>query len=256
MKSVLFSTPMVQAILDGRKTMTRVVVKPQPEYSCGQGYVMSSTAKSREGCFIFGPTETSALCEFIKPLYQPGDVLYVQETWRCLDYEQIDGQWSAQLCYKAGQNDNLHRVYWYDGEQTIYDKIGWRSPVTMPREAARIWLRVTDVRVERVQDITEADAIAEGFEPRAGLPAGIITKSAKSAFRDSWDQSAMKSRGTDWYTNEWTWVISFERIDKPADARRCRICGCTEDHVCPGGCYWVEWDLCSSCAGQEVLNDP
>lgn len=168
MKPILFSTPMVKAILDRRKTQTRRVIKidDAPENW------RKSLAGSR---------------------YKPGDILWVRETWAPKRYQP------ERIYYKA---DNEL------GSLVNVDK--WRPAIFMPRAAARIFLRVTDVRVERLQDITEDDATAEGL--RIGI-GGEPYFSCRDAFVALWNSINAK-RGYGWDTNPWVWVISFERCEK------------------------------------------
>lgn len=124
-KPILFNTQMVRAILDGRKTCTRRIVKPQPTAHYGM--------------------------QCIKPPYQPGDILYVRETWSL----RFDGE---KYFYKADKNTSREEKRLLD-----YNDVKWRPSIHMPKEAARIWLKVTNVRVERLQKITEAQTEEEGF---------------------------------------------------------------------------------------------
>ena len=176
MKPILFSTPMVQAILDGRKTQTRRVIKidDAPENW------RKSLAGSR---------------------YKPSDILWVRETWA-----DVFGKYEYRADYS--ESENTYRVKRYG---TTIAK--WRPAIFMPRAAARIFLRVTDVRVERLQDITEDDATAEGL--RIGI-GGAPCFSCRDAFAELWDKLNAK-RGYGWDTNPWVWVIEFERCEKPDD---------------------------------------
>ncbi len=180
MKPIIFSTPMVKAILDGRKTQTRRVIKVDdaPENKL--------------------------------PRYEAGDILWVREKWRTVDYEYCDGKWSASIEYADGIRGP--RVFYYDNSDvgipvdSIYSQTGWHSPMFMPREAARLFLKVKTVRVERLQDITAHDAIREGME-------SVIPFDAVDEFKELWDNLNAK-RGYGWETNPWVLVIEFERINK------------------------------------------
>lgn len=217
-KPILFSTSMVRAILDGRKTMTRRVVKPQPDekYSYCHGICTSSTDNKNVGCIGFGPSEV-LVKQFIKPPWQPGDLLYVQETWKISSFS--DKTHALAIRFKAGGAKEA----WFDSAERyekfkkFYFKKGWQSPYFMPKAAARIWLTVTDVRVERLQEIAEEDARAEGiktlFEHESrydGTIHSAITVNHMLQFRELWDSLNAK-RGYDWVSNPWVWVISFER---------------------------------------------
>ena len=196
-KPILFNTEMVRAILDGRKSCTRRIVKPQKEKK-----------------FMFKPycnmTDIELINTAYKSPYQMGDILYVRESvWQKLGFSlNIDGETEPS---------------WYDEFKYVASdekpKIGWnyswskRPSIHMPKKAARLWLRVTDVRVERLQEITEVQAQTEGCN--SGLLTGACT--ARGQFEDLWN-STIKKSDLDcygWNANPWVWVIEFERCDKP-----------------------------------------
>lgn len=204
---ILFNTDMVRAILDGRKTVTRRVLKNLPKDAEYVGQLEDSFDPWDEkdiGKSMFKtsllPTEKAG-CIFIKPPYQPGDTLYVRETW-----------WKNgnTYFYKAGCSKGLI--------DNMYVK--WRPSIHMPKEAVRIWLKVTDVRVERLQDITDEQAKAEGANWKNGKNVGFEEKMRPTAverFAEIWD-STIKKADLDrygWDANPWVWVIEFERCDKP-----------------------------------------
>ena len=191
MKSILLKTWEVQAILDGIKTQTRRVIKPRDPWkpaSDGSPAYVSVLMENGEwgwsfdGC-IYGIIGRSP--------YQPGDLLWVRETW--------------------GKDDNGEYVYRTNYGTTEDDSFPpsmfkWRPSIHMPEEAARLFLRVKDVRVERLQDISEDDARAEGV--RAYGPNNCSGTSARIAFAELWDSLNAK-RGLGWDTNPWVWVIEF-----------------------------------------------
>lgn len=200
MKPILFNTEMVRAILDGRKTVTRRVVKDAPNE---EGLKPCKTMG-----FGYGLIAPNSRVYPIKPLYRPGDILYVRETW----------------CDPSGTGWPI--LYKADMPLKAAD-YKWTPSIHMPREAARIFLRVTDVRVERLQDMTEADAFAEGFEAIVcNHPCGIpctdcmntgYLEPAMVGFVDTWN-STIKPADHDlygWEANPWVWVIEFERCEKP-----------------------------------------
>lgn len=191
MKPILFNTKMVRAILDGKKTATRRVIKPQP----------INGVMTQAGFLKAIPEHVDWGGEIVKPRYQAGDILYVRETFVKAD----DG-----YHYRADatpDSEQLRKDYGYK----------YRPSIHMPREAARIFLRITDVRVERLQDITEEQAIAEGV--RIGL-GGEPFFSCKDAFVRLWDSTLPKNPNkfkcpeNSWTTNPFVWVIEFERISK------------------------------------------
>jgi hypothetical protein len=198
-KPILFTTPMVQAILDGRKTMTRRVVKAPVLYEVSE----SPSKISRKGDkweFRWNGKVTIGGFD-IKPPYQPGDRLYVRETW--LEY-------NGTYAYKA---DNRHLRL---EELGIHFK--WRPSIHMPKSAARIWITVTDVRVERVQEISEEDAKAEGCGHECGCNRIMCEHCMNTGydypplldFMELWDSLNAK-RGYGWEQNPWVFVYTFER---------------------------------------------
>lgn len=178
---ILFNTDMVRAILDGRKRVTRRALK-QPFEVHPNG-------------FITKPKRNERLCPY-EPPYQQGDILYVRETW---------SEWDGGYVYKAWQSPFP--------QAGAYPTTTWRPSIHMPREAARIWLKVTNVRVERLQDITEEQAQAEGCN--SGLLTGPCT--ARGQFENLWNSTLKKSdlARYGWGANPWVWVIEFERCEKP-----------------------------------------
>jgi hypothetical protein len=204
-KPILFNTEMVRAILDGRKTCTRRLVKPQPDekHTYPLGFVTDSTEKKKAGCFGFGIDEYGGSIQYAKPPYQPGDILYVRETWCGLPVNE------------AGHMRG-HTIYYYKADGELRPK-GWRGTwhpsIHMPKEAARIWLKVTDVRVERLQEITEVQAKAEGCN--SGLLIGACT--ARGQFEDLWNSTIKKPdlNRYGWSANPYVWIIEFERCEKP-----------------------------------------
>jgi hypothetical protein len=207
MKPIPFSTPMVKAILDGRKTQTRRVVKAP---------VLQDVREPNEvywknGKVVFNWYGETVGGFEVKPKYQPGDILWVRETW--FENEEC-------LLYKASKYENTKEYHGRNG----WVQIKWRPSIFMPREAARIFLKVTNVRVERLQEITEEDAIAEGiswldeacYSNNGWTPTLYDPDSGGSpVFRDGftalWDSINAK-RGYGWDTNPWVWVYEFKRI--------------------------------------------
>ena len=191
-RPILFNTEMVKVILDGRKTCTRRLVKFLP------GKNPQWTGYIKDGLMLYnGKNE---LC-IRKAPYQPGDILYVRETW-CSAYG------GEKYFYLADKLTNRE-------ERSLlnYDDVKWHPSIHMPKGAARIWLKVIDVRIERLQDITETQAQAEGCN--SGLLAGPCT--ARGQFEKLWNPTIKKS-DTDrygWSVNPWVWVIEFEMCEKP-----------------------------------------
>ena len=213
-KPILFNTEMVRAILAGRKTVTRRVIKG---VSHKWDFIEMETdpcvgAEDKYGELY--PKEVKGLyatfewefapCDFpmIKAPYQVGDILYVRETWcRGTDIWNCE-RTSPEYFYKEEFRDESAK------------DIKWRPSIHMPKEAARIWLKVTDVRVERLQDIT--DYIAEGVSPGSHSTAHMNYYDEHCDFIALWD-STIKKQDLDnygWDANPWVWVIEFERIER------------------------------------------
>lgn len=216
-RPIIFSAPMVRAILDGRKTMTRRVVFTRVKDSGGNE--AQRCERESDGWWFYydhpsGDTWRNWCMQFEHcPHGQPGDLLWVRETWR-LGGMYADGFGAdhapdtkrEQLCYRADADDGVDK---------------WRSPIHMPRWASRITLEITDVRVERVQEISESDAKAEGLtQVGDGLyhywrvgdwngqdHAGYSRPTA--AFRALWSSINGDKTGCSWQENPWVWVIEF-----------------------------------------------
>lgn len=187
---ILFNTEMVRAILDGRKDATRRIVKDFIPDDAVWGYT-AFTHKgyiSCRGTFADGDGE-----KFFKLPCEPGDILYVRETW------------------KKAPNGYYYYEDWQRND--IADITKWKPSIHMPKEAARIWLKVMNVRVERLQEITEVQAQAEGCN--SGLLTGACT--ARGQFEDLWNSTIKKSDidRYGWDANSYVWVIEFERCEKP-----------------------------------------
>ena len=189
-KPILFNTEMVRVILDGRKSCTRRINKDANDYvvpdmdfydSDKRTYAVHNYADKEH-------TDKLSIAERTCPIC-PSDILYVRESYSELSFGYV---------YKAdGENiDHLGNV------------IKWHPSIHMPKEAARIWLKVTNVRVERLQDMTDDDAEAEGCFDYTSTALG---------FPDVWDSTIKKSDldSYGWTANPWVWVIEFERCEKP-----------------------------------------
>lgn len=190
-KPILFNTEMVRAILDGRKTCTRRIVKPQWEECPACKYVHNEYIYDKLAENVYCARCGYPLVPERRAPYQPGDILYVRETW---------SEWTDGYLYKAWNSP-----FPQAGESPV---MKWHPSIHMPKEAARIWLKVTDVRVERLQDMTDNDAEAEGCFDYTSTALG---------FPDVWDSTIKKSDldSYGWTANPWVWVIEFERCEKP-----------------------------------------
>lgn len=207
-RPILFNTEMVRAIFDGRKTCTRRVVKGYIPKNAEFGYT-AFTPKGAISCRGIFETNYPGYGEkFFELPYHRGDILYVRETW-CSAY---DGEKFFYLADKLTNREERSLLN--------YDDVKWHPSIHMPKEAARIWLKVTEVRMERLQDITEDGAKEEGANCKNGKNVGLEEKMRRTAierFAEIWN-STIKKSDTDrygWSVNPWVWVIEFERCEKP-----------------------------------------
>ena len=229
-KPILFNTGMVRAILDGRKTCTRRLVKPQPKSKLCYTY-----AGSHKGCIGKWTYPNKGAHEFLgeeyklpenikdeelskrwNPPYHTDDILYVRETW------------------KKAPNGYYYYEDWKRND--IADITKWKPSIHMPKEAARIWLKVTNVRVERLQEMKPVDVIKEGAYPEcwdclntygeSGSQCCYGTEEQCSQCDEvmmEWEKlwnSTIKKSDIDrygWEANPWVWVIEFERCEKPEE---------------------------------------
>lgn len=203
---ILFNIEMVKAILNGKKTCTRRIVKGYIPTDAEFGYT-AFTPKDAISCRGTFETDHQEYGEkFFKLPYQPGDILYVRETWS--EIKNADGS-HKKYVYKASDQYPF-------GESRYIIKFNWKPSIHMPKEAARIWLMVTDVIVERLQDITEDGAKEEGANFKNGKNVGLEEKMRRTAierFAEIWN-STIKKTDLDrygWDANPWVWVIEFER---------------------------------------------
>lgn len=223
-KPILFNTEMVRAILDGRKSCTRRLVKPQPDekHTFPLGFVTDSTEKKEAGCFGFGIDEYGGSIQYAKPPYLGGDIIYIRETWteECGKYYYRADYDSDYLdpceTLSGGYPASCRNHPGCDGCMATSTRIHWHPSIHMPKEAARIWLKVTDVRVERLQDITPQGAWKEGARCSCLHPVPDCAGN-KTAFIEIWNSTIKKSDldRYGWGANPWVWVIEFERCEKP-----------------------------------------
>ena len=211
-KPILFNTEMVRAILEGKKTCTRRLVKHDVESILNSPY-------HKKHPEVEDRQIISKLCQ--QP-YQPGDILYVRETfawspcWDCgLDTEPGGCSNETDKIYKEKEYGcYMYRASCEDNEYPSADT--WHPSIHMPKKAARIWLKVTDVRVERLQEITSQGAWKEGARCSCLYPVPDCAGN-KTAFIEIWN-STIKKPDLDrygWNANPWVWVIEFERCEKP-----------------------------------------
>lgn len=227
-KPILFNTEMVLAILDGRKTCTRRICKdanectvPDMEFynADRRTYAVHNFADKEHAEQLSIAERTCPIC--------PGDILYVRETWQYL-YE-LDG--NEQVIEDTGKyyyaaTDTIPFDAYVDENGVTHDHTPWHSSIHMPKEAARIWLKVTDVRVERLQEITDEQAKREGIQYDE-CPTGFTWKQETDmhncyttpigAMQALWNSTIKKSDldRYGWDASPWVWVIEFERCEKP-----------------------------------------
>jgi len=197
---ILFSTPMVQAILQGNKTQTRRIKNLNQVNECPEKWnfkemdtIITLNNKHIHGA-IFSLNETSHRIINGCPYGNLGDILWVRETWKNNNFPQCGGYYE----YKAD----------CDYPEAKFNKGIWKPSIHMPKSACRIWLLITDIRVERLQSISEQDAIAEGamtLTPSDNLPAIV-------RYHMLWD---IINGPDSWTQNPWVWVIEFKRVEKP-----------------------------------------
>lgn len=225
---ILFNGDMVRAILDGRKTVTRRVIKPHNAKKAKDNGYFQGNGLWVDPSTDNGDHEGHIKDYSISPCWiswnyyiqkyapcQPGDILYVRETWQ---YIAFAGENNGYV-YKASDNGQS----W----ETETENWKWHPSIHMPKAAARIWIKVTDVRVGRLQDITDDECIKEGF---SGIPCGCCApsrctdcmgtgwqESPEVGFMYTWN-STIKKLDLDrygWNANPWVWVVEFERCEKP-----------------------------------------
>jgi hypothetical protein len=222
-KPILFNTEMVKAIMEGRKTVTRRIIKNkysnaniewfEDKYGKRLVYMQNDSPKDiihdngSRTCYL------KSYKEILQP-YKVGDILYVRETW-CKDGESY--------FFKADTDMDEAIIY-----MAIND-LKWKPSIHMPKEAARIFLKVTNVRVERLQDITEEGAIKEGIRAytkdekvynyalnEEQYPWIVMPREPITPFCKLWNSTIKKDQLNkySWQANPWVWVIEFERIEK------------------------------------------
>lgn len=216
-RPILFNGAMVRAIREGRKTVTRRALKVQPHIDGSGNFCVGN---SNYGQDLDGRPVTKHFAKQHCPYGKPGDRLWVRETWFCDHFEVMSGPYRqpADLDLAAAREDGT-LVYAaddltpYEAEQPV-----WKPSIHMPRWACRLLLEITAVRVERLQDITAAQAEAEGVDAamcRRYLETSPSRHECKAAaihgFAGLWADT-----GGDWASNPWVWVVEFQRVPSEA----------------------------------------
>ena len=204
--SIIFNSEMVRAILEGRKTETRRVIKNKWGYTTEDWN--NALPHNGEKAVLYQPCylkvcprnpnyDEGYIQRRIVPLWDIGDRLWVKETWQFGSVTHLTTEpYRSDILYKA------------DEKVTLPTNIKWRSPIFMPRWVSRISLEITEVRVEKLQKISQRDIIAEGIEDSQA----VFGLSPFIKFMKLWDSLNAK-RGYGWDVNPWCWCISFKRID-------------------------------------------
>lgn len=253
-KSILFnkqiSTEMIRAILDGRKSCTRRLVNPQPKSKLCYTFAGSDSGTwgypNRTAHEIWGeefklPNDITEeeLSKRWNPPYHTDDILYVRETWQCWRAHRYEA--TADIRFRAGGDDV--RLQFANGNTDSIDRLDydtfvhkwfshngeWKPSLFMPKEAARIWLKVTDVRIERLKNITGDGALREGSQGIRCNHVALGEHGCTDCMNTGWIEppqvefmqiwnSTIKKSDIDrygWDANPWVWVIEFERCEKP-----------------------------------------
>jgi len=221
-RPILFSEQRVRALLVGQQTQTRRIMKTQA-FGPGQDHhegvhAFDVNANHLHGYKLMSMADISQHC----PYGKPGDILWVRETWRgpivpendLAEYERDPAPFRlpAFCQYRADNNELGHHAQ--SGPEA--DQFGWQTAIHMPRWASRINLRITAVRAEKIQDISEDDIMAEGVQTDSHFLNNFFTmnmnaESPKEAYRKAWQK---QYGATSWEVNPWVWVIEFARVER------------------------------------------
>lgn len=212
-RPILFSGPMVRALIDGRKTQTRRIVKPQPEQQEGRGPSWGTPGGPRipNGPRFAGGGRKVSMTDLIGqycPYGAPGDRLWVRETCSLMTIDPVAGAVSRSLSTEEARQRTRFAA---DGTEP-YGR--WTPAIHMPRWASRLTLEVTGVRVERLNDISEADAQAEGvtLQEKSIYMGAAAAAPHRFEFHRLWQQ--INGDRAPWESNPWVWVVSFKRASQ------------------------------------------
>ena len=205
-RPILFSGSMVRALLAGTKTQTRRVAKPVRHPDLGNVYAPGALVLEHE------PQHVIDRC---CPYGRPGDRLWVREAFM---HEPADFCWEASVSIPCRPAETVYRADFPNSQPGE----GWKPSIHMPRNLSRILLEITSVHVERLQDISEADALAEGVPHSLNLPGGRF---ARENFEHLW--WTINGDGS-WESNPWVWVVEFKRVQQASSGRPSQL----EDAPC------------------------
>ncbi len=248
---ILFSAPMIRAILAGKKSTTRRVIKPQPVRSLSHTADLPGGdgtwtihrpmgwrwSPGPRGWSAFHADQGSLSDSMVLrcPYGKPGDKLWVRETWASA---YGNGSWgtlfAADWAYVQGKRNHEKGPHFCAsyGDRIQRDLVKWRPSIFMPRWSSRITLEITELRAERLQDISEDDAKAEGCVARSYRD-GRGHEPATIDFGRLWDSINGERPGCAWRDNPWVWAISFKRVSSGERERENQATGLFE-HACPG----------------------
>ena len=238
MKETRFFIPqqLIPATLEGRKTQARVTIEPQPYYpepeKTDNGLYIDAYNKTNEWVWWGKDNRIYGKDSYYCPFGVVGDRLWVPEVWCPVDDTEFgEDKWvDYRATPRYAEPGVSHPAGWENAPNDL-EALHWRSPVVMPRWASRILREITNVRVERLQDISEADAVAEGIEildttlggeniypdysnkPGEWWRRYCQTKDPIKSFASLWD-SIYAKRGHPWVKNDWVWVVEFKVLEK------------------------------------------
>ncbi|MEQ4313776.1 hypothetical protein ABNM01_11470 [Pseudomonas syringae] len=211
-RPILFSAPMVRAILSSQKTVTRRALKVQPHIDASGNFCVGGANYGQD---IYGKPVTKHFVSSNCPHGKPGERLWVRETWYCDHFDLRRGPYLKpdDLDVSEARDDGM-LVYAADGlapyeaEQPV-----WKPSIHMPRWASRILLEITAVRVERLQEISRSDIRAEGLECPPELASDDVSPNYRDWYPAAWRELWESINGADsWNSNPWVWVVEFKRV--------------------------------------------
>lgn len=226
-RPILFNTDMTEAVLEEWKTATRRIIKPQPkaDQTCKLGFCVAGD-KRDIGKFAFGSNEQGGNILSVMPPCLPDDYLYVRETWAfipCIECPSFPFG-GERFCDRkpltyADKDSIAEGCFIYRADYPQPKRITWRPSIHMPKTAARIWLKVKDVRVERLHDMTLDNFLKEGVRipPEAFNDPDNAYLQARNRFIEIWDSTLPKGQQDlySWAADPWVWTMEFERCRKP-----------------------------------------